>query len=380
MEISKRIYSLDVFRGATIAAMILVNNAGSYDHVYAQLLHADWHGWTFTDWIFPFFLFMVGVSMVFSFQSRLGHGHTRKQLLQHALRRTVILFVIGLFINGFPFGLIPGSQFLFSTWRIPGILQRIGVCYFFSSLIFLYTKPHRRWFWIGGLLGFYWLLIKLIPVPGYGAGVLTPKGNLVWFLDSILLGKHTWLFAPVQGFDPEGILSTIPAIASTLLGVQAGNWLRSEHSREEKTARMFVVGNFSLLLGVIISIWLPINKNLWTSSFVLFMNGWALVCFATIYWIVDVKAKTRGTKVFVIFGMNAITVFTLAELLANLLWAISWQRPDGAITTLHDAIYEVVFLPWSSPVNASLFFAIVYVLGMYAVAWGMWKKKWFVKI
>ncbi|HQM35694.1 MAG TPA: heparan-alpha-glucosaminide N-acetyltransferase domain-containing protein, partial [Candidatus Marinimicrobia bacterium] len=268
MEHSKRIYSLDVFRGATIAAMILVNNAGSYDYVYPQLLHAEWHGWTFTDWIFPFFLFMVGMSMVFSFESRLKRGDTHQQILRHSLKRLLILFALGLFINGFPFGLIPGSQFSIATWRILGVLQRIGICYFFTSLIYLNVKPKGQWLWIGILLGIYWFALKVIPVPGYGAGVLEPEGNLAWFIDKTLLGKHTWAFAPVFGFDPEGILSTIPAIASTLLGVQAGRWLRSERSQEEKTAGMFVAGNLCLLLGIIMNIWLPINKNLWTSSYV----------------------------------------------------------------------------------------------------------------
>jgi len=380
MDISKRIYSLDVFRGATIAAMILVNNAGSYDHTYPQLLHAEWHGWTFTDWIFPFFLFMVGVSMVFSFQSRLKRNQTREQLLLHSLRRSAILVAIGLFINGFPFGLIPGSEFSFATWRIPGILQRIGLCYLFTSLVFLYAKPRTQWLWTSGLLSAYWLLIKLVPVPGYGAGILDPEGNLAWFLDSTLLDGHTWFFASVQGFDPEGILSTIPAIASTLLGVQVGFWLCSERNPEEKTAGVFIAGNLCLLLGVIMSIWLPINKNLWTVSYAVFMTGWALICFATIYWIVDVKGKTRGMQPFVIFGMNAITIFTLAELLASLLWAITWPIAGGEIMTLHDAIYEHLFLPLASPVNASLLYAIVFVSAMYTVAWGMWKKGWFVKI
>ncbi|HPN75084.1 MAG TPA: heparan-alpha-glucosaminide N-acetyltransferase domain-containing protein, partial [Candidatus Marinimicrobia bacterium] len=164
MEHSKRIYSLDVFRGATIAAMILVNNAGSYDYVYPQLLHAEWHGWTFTDWIFPFFLFMVGMSMVFSFESRLKRGDTHQQILRHSLKRLLILFALGLFINGFPFGLIPGSQFSIATWRILGVLQRIGICYFFTSLIYLNVKPKGQWLWIGILLGIYWFALKVIPV------------------------------------------------------------------------------------------------------------------------------------------------------------------------------------------------------------------------
>ncbi|RKY47188.1 MAG: DUF5009 domain-containing protein, partial [Candidatus Neomarinimicrobiota bacterium] len=147
MEISHRIYSLDVFRGLTIAAMILVNNAGSYDHVYPQLLHAAWHGWTVTDWIFPFFLFIMGISLVFSFQNRQKKGQSRRQLIWHILRRSAILFALGLFINGFPFGLIPGSGFALETWRIPGILQRISLCYLFSGLIFLYNNWRSRWYW-----------------------------------------------------------------------------------------------------------------------------------------------------------------------------------------------------------------------------------------
>jgi len=377
---SKRLVSLDVFRGATIAAMILVNNPGSHEHVYAQLMHAAWHGWTVTDWIFPFFLFMVGISMVLSFQKRLQHGASRRQLLKHVLRRSAILFMIGLFINGFPFGLVPGHQFSFSSWRIMGILQRIGLAYLFASLIYLYNTRYGQIVWTVVLLIGYRLMLSWIPVPGYGAGVLKPAGNLCWYVDSHLLAGHTWHFAPVKGFDPEGLLSTIPAIASVLCGVLAGYWLQEPRSPDEKTSGMFVAGNALLLFGVIWNVWFPINKNLWTSSYVVFMAGWALICLAMIYWIVDIKGYQRWAKPFVIFGMNAITVFTLAELLANLLWAIAWQKSSGEITTLHDAVYEKLFLPLANPVNASLLFAIVFMLIIYLVAWVMWKKKWFIKI
>ncbi|HAE87825.1 TPA: DUF5009 domain-containing protein [Candidatus Marinimicrobia bacterium] len=380
MEISNRIYSLDVFRGLTIAAMILVNNAGSYDYVYPQLLHAEWHGWTVTDWIFPFFLFIMGISLVFSFQNRQKKGQTRRQLIWHIFRRSAILFALGLFINGFPFGLIPGSGFSLETWRIPGVLQRISLCYLFSGLIFLYSGWQHRWYWVVGLLGLYGLALKLIPVPGYGSGILAPEGNLVWFLDSTLLGKHTWSFAPVSGFDPEGILSTIPAIASTLLGVQTAHWLKTGTTRQEITNHLFIAGHLSLVIGLLLSLWLPINKNLWTSSYAVFVNGWALICFAFLYWMIDVKGYRKGTKPFVIFGMNAITVFTLSELLAAILWAVSWQTDDGKLITLHDALYDVVFMPVADPVNASLLFAVVFVGLMYCAAWFMWKMKWFVKI
>ncbi|MCF7740985.1 MAG: DUF5009 domain-containing protein, partial [Candidatus Marinimicrobia bacterium] len=341
---SKRMVSLDVLRGATIAAMILVNNPGSHEHIYAQLQHAEWHGWTFTDWIFPFFLFMVGISMVLSFRKRLNQGASRQSLLIHVLRRSAILFAIGLFINGFPFGLLPGTEFSFSTWRIMGILQRIGLAYFCASLIFLYTDLRGQVLSIVAILIGYWLMLRFIPVPGFGAGVLEPKGNLCWFIDSHLLNTHTWRFAPVEGFDPEGLLSTIPAITSILFGVMTGHWLRKQKTPAEKTAGMFVVGNILLLFGVIWSNWFPINKNLWTSSYVVFMAGWALISLAMIYWIVDVKGYQKWSKPFVIFGVNAITVFTLAELLASFLWSIIWRNQAGDITTLHDVIYEKIFL------------------------------------
>ena len=380
VKIQQRVYSLDVFRGATIAAMILVNNAGSYDHVYPQLLHAAWHGWTVTDWIFPFFLFIMGISLVFSFQNRQKKGQSRRQLIWHILRRSAILFALGLFINAFPFGLIPGSGFALETWRIPGVLQRISLCYLFSGLVFLYSNWRHRWYWIVGLLGLYGLALKLIPVPGYGSGILAPEGNLVWFIDSTLLGKHTWFFAPVRGFDPEGIFSTIPAIASTLLGVQTAHWLKTGTSRQEITNKLFIAGHLSLVTGLLLSFWLPINKNLWTSSYVFFVNGWALICFAFLYWTIDVKGVRQGTKPFVIFGMNAITVFVVSELLASVLWAVSWIKETGEFITPHDALYNLLHVVIPGPVVASLCFALLYVLLMYLMAWFMWKMKWFVKI
>ena len=380
MDVSKRFVSLDVFRGATIAAMILVNNPGSWDHVYSQLRHAEWHGWTFTDWIFPFFLFIMGVAMAFSFPKRLQKGQSNSQLLMHALRRSLILFALGLFINGFPFGVIPGHEFSLNTWRIPGVLQRIAICYLVVSYLFLYSDNRRMVLWIFGLLTGYWLLMRFVSVPGFTRGTLEPLGNLCWYLDSKLLGGHTWVYAPVPGFDPEGILSTIPAIASTLVGVLCGKWLLSGKTNEEKTIWMYAMGNGLLLLGVILNNWFPINKNLWSSSYVIFMSGWALICLATIFWMVDLKGYRKWSSPFVILGMNAILIFTLSEVLAMVLWTISWKLPDGNLITLHDYLYEHCFASWISQLNASLLFAIVFVLLMYLVAWLMWKKGWFLKV
>ncbi|MEK9136743.1 MAG: DUF5009 domain-containing protein, partial [Bacteroidota bacterium] len=254
-----RLVSLDAFRGATIAGMMLVNNPGSWSNIYPQLAHAKWNGWTFTDWIFPFFLFIVGVAMTFSFAKRMEAAGEKSKLYAQVFRRTAIIFVAGVFLNGFPFGLLFGHHFDVATMRIPGVLQRIALCYFFASVILLNTTIRGQINWILGLLTGYWLLVKLIPVPGYGAGILEPLGSLCWYIDATLLSGHTWSGAPVPGFDPEGILSTIPAITTTLFGVLTGHFLRSSYTKEEKTAWMFVAGNLLLLVGAILDMGLPIN-------------------------------------------------------------------------------------------------------------------------
>ena len=376
----KRLVSLDAFRGATIAGMMLVNNPGTWSAVYPQLLHASWNGWTFTDWIFPFFLWIVGVAMTFSFAKRVEQGGKKGELTLHVLQRSAVIFALGLFLNGFPFGLAFGHEFSFATIRIPGVLQRIAVCYFIASVIVLNTNVRSQIAWIVGLLAGYWLLVKLVPVPGYGAGVLEPTGNLCWYVDSVVLKGHTWRGAPVPGFDPEGIISTIPAIATTLLGVMTGHWLRSTRSQEEKTAWMFVGGNILLLLGAILDMWLPINKNLWTSTYTVFMAGWALVCFATFYWLIDVKGYTRWAKPCVIYGMNAIAAFVMAGIVGRLLGLIRWQLDDGSVISLKNFTFERFFLPLGSPVNASLLFAIAFVLALYLFVWVLYKKKWFLKV
>jgi predicted acyltransferase len=376
----KRLLSLDAFRGVTIALMVLVNDNGG-DTTYAQLLHAHWHGWTMTDMIFPFFLWIVGVAMTFSFAKRIEQGEDKKKLVLHALQRSVILFIFGLIVNNFPFGLIGSGQFFWATWRIPGVLQRIAICYFIATIIYLYSSWRGQVAWIFGLLTSYWLLVKLVPVPGYGAGVLEPKGNLLWYIDSTILDGHTYVYAPESGFDPEGILSTLPAIATTLFGILTGTWLRrADRTKEEKTCWMFVVGIVLVLIGTILNMWLPINKNMWTSSYTVFMAGWALVSLGVFYFLIDVKGYSRWAKPFIIFGLNAIALYMFSELLASLLWVFPVAAPDGSAFSLHEYIYQSWFLPWASPVNASLSFAIAFVLLTYLVAWVLWRRKWFFKI
>lgn len=378
--VSQRLLSLDAFRGATIAGMILVNNPGTWSTIYPQLEHAKWNGWTFTDWIFPFFLWIVGVAMTMSFAKRMEQGADRKKLFMHVVQRSAIIFLLGLFLSGFPFGLILNHQFSFDHIRIPGVLQRIAVCYLIASAIVLTNGIRGQINWLAGLLGGYWLLVKLVPVPGFGAGVLEPIGSLCWYVDSNVLAGHTWAGAPAPGFDPEGIVSTIPAIASTLFGVLTGHWLRSDRSKEEKTVWMFVAGNFMLLLGVIMDMWLPINKNMWTSSYSIFMAGWALVCLAIFYWLMDVKGYVKWGTPFRIYGMNAIAVFVLSGIVGRLLGLIKIEQPDGSLRSLQGHIYQSAFVPIASPLNASLLYAISFILVMFLVVWFLWWRKWFIKV
>jgi predicted acyltransferase len=377
---SQRLLSLDAFRGATIAAMILVNNPGTWSAIYPQLRHAAWNGWTVTDWIFPFFLWIVGVAMTLSFAKRVEAGGSKKKLMGHVVRRAVIIFALGMFLAGYPFGLLFNHHFSWEHIRIPGVLQRIAICYLFASMIYLYTGLRGQVAWLLGLLAGYWILVANVPVPGYGAGVYEPMGSLCWWVDSNVLAGHTWRGAPVPGFDPEGIVSTIPAIATTLFGVLTGRWLRTDRSREEKTAWMFVAGNVLLVIGATLDMWLPINKNLWTSSYSIFMAGFAAVCLAMFYWLIDVKGYKKWATPFVIYGMNAITVFVLAGVVGRTIGLIKVAMPDGTELPLQAYIFQTYYLSIASPINASLLYAISFILVMFLVVWFMWWRKWFVKV
>ncbi len=376
---SPRLVSLDAFRGATIAGMLLVNNPGSWSDVYAPLDHAPWNGWTPTDMIFPFFLWIVGVAMTLSFARRVEQGADRSELFRHVVIRAAVIFGVGIFLVMFPFGLLPEHHFSFAKMRIPGVLQRIGVCYLAAGAIFLRTGWRGQLTWVVWLLVGYWALLVLVPVPGYGAGVLEPAGNLCWWIDSHVLAGHTWSGAPVPGFDPEGLLSTLPAIATMLLGVLAGQVMR-RWSGGALTARLLGGGIALLALGALMSLVLPINKNLWTSSYAVFMAGWAMALLAVFHWLIDVRGWSRWAQPWVIYGTNALLMFVSAGVLGRLLYLIKWTGADGQGITLKGYIYKAVFVPLASPVNASLLFALAFVLLHFVFAWFLWRKKWFVKI
>lgn len=366
-----RLMSLDVFRGATIAAMLLVNDPGTWSAVYPPLLHAPWHGWTFTDVIFPFFLWITGMAITLSTAKRLGRGDGRRDLMLHALRRSAVIFGIGLFLAGYPF-------FDFTIIRIPGVLQRIAMCYLIATVIYLTTTIRGQIQWTGSLLVVYWLLMKVYPVPGYGAGVLEKEGNFSQYIDSLILSGHMW--ASTKTWDPEGIVSTLPAIATVLFGILTGHILRARKTPEEKTAWMFVMGNALLFFGAVMSHWLPINKNLWTSSYSVFMAGLAANIFAFCYWIIDVKGYRKWGLPFKIYGMNAITIFALSGLLGKTALIVKITRPDGSRQSVWSYVFQHVFAPLAAPVDASLLFALSYVLLFFGLAYAMYRFKWFIKI
>ena len=367
----ERLMSLDVFRGATIASMLLVNDPGTWNAVYPPLLHAPWHGWTFTDVIFPFFLWIAGVSITLSAAKRMSRGATRARLMLHACRRAIIIFAIGEFLAGFPF-------FDFAHIRIPGVLQRIAICYLIATVIYLTTRLRGQIVWTSGLLAAYWILMKLVPVPGFGAGVLEKQGNFAQYIDNLFLSGH--MYAATKTWDPEGIVSTLPAIATALFGVLTGQLLRARKTPAEKTAWIFVMGNALLFAGAVMCLWLPINKSIWTSSYSVFMAGLAANTFGFCYWIVDVKGHRKWAVPFVIYGMNAITIFALSGLLGKTALLVKVTNPDGSQTSVWGYVFERVFAPLASLMNASLMFAVTYVFLFFCLSWLMYRMKWFVKI
>jgi predicted acyltransferase len=364
--------SLDVFRGMTVAGMILVNNPGSWAYIYAPLEHAEWNGWTPTDLVFPFFLFIVGVAITYALGGKLERGESQKQIIFGIVRRSAILFALGLFLNAFPFSPIENVTAL----RIPGVLQRIALCFLFASLIFIKTKIRGQIIWTIALLALYWLLMMTVPVPEYGAGVLTPEGSLESFLDRLLMSGH--IYKPTH--DPEGILSTLPAIATALCGVLTGHWLKSNRGMEERTNGMLIAGIALLGVGKFMGLWFPINKNLWSSSYVVFTAGAALIFLGVCYWLIDVKGYKKWAKPFIVFGSNAIAVFVASGMFSDILTVIKWNTAEGKQTTLRGYIYNTFFVSWAGDLNGSLAFAIAYILFWLAPMWLLYRKRIFIKV
>ncbi len=390
---ANRLVSLDVFRGITIAAMILVNDPGSWGHIYWPLEHAKWNGWTPTDLIFPFFLFIVGVAMTFSLASRVQRGASHMALAGHIVRRGALLFLIGLFLNAFP-------NFHWQGLRIMGVLQRIGICYIAAGWLYLLSFRHTRALGEPGdeqreaaatrrgvailivvavvILAGYWALMKFVPVPGYGAGHLDPDSNLAAYIDRTLMGGHLW--SQSVTWDPEGLLSTLPAIVTALFGILAGVWLRSSRTGARKAAGLALAGVIGMAAGRLLHPFFPINKNLWTSTFVIFTGGFAMLLLALCYWLVDLRGYRRWTPPTLVFGMNAIAVYVFAWLLSDFSVYFGFRDSDGDFQTWHGWIYDTYFAPHASPKNASLAFAIFFLLICYLAAWPLYRKRIFLRI
>lgn len=377
----QRLLSLDFFRGLTVAAMILVNNPGSWAHIYPPLEHAAWNGCTPTDLVFPFFLFIVGVSIAYAMGSKKLDKTTHKQIILKALKRAVTLYLLGFILAIFPRNF---SDFSFldslKTVRIPGVLQRISVVFIFATIIFVKMSEKNILRTMIGLLVVYWALMTFVPVPGVGPANLDKETNLAAWVDrTVLTEAHLWKSA--KTWDPEGLLSTLPAIATALFGVLVGVYLkRKDVDSATKISWLFTVGFLTTIAGLIWDLQFPINKSLWTSSYVLYTGGLATMFLSASYWLIDINQYKKFTTPFVVYGVNAITVFFLSGLMPRVLNMVKFDEPDGKQVGALAHFYKTFFVPYFSPINASLAYAIVFVLFWYVILWIMYKRNIIIKV
>lgn len=365
-----RLKSLDVFRGATIAGMILVNTPGSWSHVYPPLLHADWHGCTPTDLVFPFFVFIVGVSAWFSF-GKFDHKLNSKAA-QKILKRTFVIFLIGLLLNYFPF--IHKS---IGTLRILGVLQRIALAYGLGTLLCLAIPDLRKLAAVAVLLLLgYWALLRW----GVDSGFYTLEDNLVRKIDLAILGEnHVWQGKGIP-FDPEGLLSTIPAIVTVILGYFTGRILKGAPTGTEAIKNIVLGGAAAIILALIWNNWFPINKSLWTSSFVLYTGGIGMLILALLYWIIDIKKWRGWTFPFVVFGSNALFVYILSIVWVKIYFLIKIPGEDGISRNAYNYIYSEWFKPVFGAMNGSLLFALTHILIFWLILLLLYRKKIFIKV
>lgn len=423
-----------MFRGATIAAMILVNNPGTWSALYPPVGHAEWHGCTPTDLVFPFFLFIVGVAISLALPRQREKGKSDGEILLKVLQRSAILFLLGLFLAGFPrFGidtdaLSPSYRFIYylllagfvsslfilqlvtqkapaktyspqtqrmwriatavffaatvavgfthfdlSHIRIPGVLPRIALVYLISSIIFVKTGWKAQIGITAGLLLLYWFLMAVVPVPGIGPANFEAETNLGAWLDRLLLDGHLW--SQSKTWDPEGLLSTLPAIGTGLLGVLTGTWLQSDHPKSEIVIYLFIDGAICIVLALFWDLVFPINKKIWTSSYVLYSGGIAMQALAICYWFIDVKKPGKWIEPLMAYGSNAITAFVGSGMVAILL-----GRIKVGDTSLQGWIFDTFYASWLSPVNASLLFAITFVTVFFIPFWVLYRRKIMIKV
>jgi predicted acyltransferase len=379
----ERLTSLDVFRGLTVAGMLLVNDPGTWSAIYPPLEHAEWNGWTPTDLIFPFFLFIVGITTQLSINARRARGDDESAITRQIIRRGALIFLFGFLVNGFPFvawGSVAGNpdpslwaRFIdrLLHWRVMGVLQRIGVAYLISALIATRVRVRTQVIIIASLLFAYWFIMTVLPVPGSNGTpglLLLGNGATTWqgYIDRLLLdwsrfglGNHLWVSS--QTWDPEGILSTSGAVCTALLGNLAGRWIAQPKTLYERLAGLSAGGALAIMFGLMWHWSFPINKSLWTGSYVLFTGGLAAVSLATVMWLVDAQQWRWWTKPWIIYGMNPMVAFVGSGVLARLIYSIIKVNYNGRSIALQSAIYQSAFASWLAPKNASLAFALCFV-------------------
>ncbi|WP_137668079.1 acyltransferase family protein [Sphaerospermopsis reniformis] len=379
-----RLVSLDVFRGIAIASMILVNNPGSWSYIYPPLEHAKWHGCTPTDLIFPFFLFIVGVAMPFSFakyaRENTPENRPNRQVYLRIIRRGLVLFALGLFLTLLTFFLdftLKGIPIDLSKIRIMGVLQRISLTYVIAAFVVLQLSQRGLWIFSGiSLLG-YWVAMQLIPVPGFGAGNLSAEGNFAGYIDRMILGsQHLYQSGP---FDPEGLFSTIPALVTVLIGYFTGSWLQKQQVKTRTSVNLVIWGLGCLIIGILWGFVFPINKSLWTSSYVVYTAGWALLVLALCYEVVEVRGLKKWGFPWEVMGLNAIFLFVGSGVVGRILVKTSVGSGKDAVAT-KTWIYDNLFSAWAGNMNGSLLFAITNLLLWWLVLYFMYRRRWFLKI
>ena len=391
----ERLVSLDVFRGLTVAGMLLVNNPGTWSAIYPPLEHAAWNGWTPTDLIFPFFLFIVGITTELSLRARRARGDDERAILRQILRRGALIFLFGFLLSGFPFfpwpPALPEASFLdrvvdrLEHWRVLGVLQRIGLAYLFGALLTWRTTLTQQVGILAVLLFGYWALMTLVPVPDTGVAgrfVLDhPDQLLSAWLDRTILGtNHLWIGA--KTWDPEGVLSTVPAIGTMILGTFAGRWIaHQERTLTDRLAGLFAVGAMAMMLGLMWHWVFPINKSIWSSSYVIFTAGMGAVSLATCMWIIDVMQVRRWTFPFVVYGTNPMLAFLGSGLMARLISSIwTWETGTGSRISAQGFVFNTLYASWLPPREASFAYAVSFVALWFLLLWGAWKRGFVLKV
>ena len=344
--------------------MILVNDPGSWSYIYSPLMHAQWHGCTPTDLIFPFFLFMVGMAVSLG---RPKEGEARVQISKKILKRSIYLIMIGLFLNGFPY-------FELAALRIPGVLQRIGLVFLAIAMMHQYVSTRMQILTGSTLLMLYWIVMTFIPIPGIGSSNLEPGTNMAAWFDQLFLSGHMWSISKI--WDPEGLLSTLPAVVTGLLGMFTGKLLFRAEEKLEGLAKVFVLGNILILLALAWDMTFPINKSLWTSPFVLYTGGIAMNFYGVLYWLLDVlKYRSKVIFPFEVFGSNAITAYTLSGILATLFGIIEIGEHS-----IHGLIYHAIVRVFGDLYFSSFIYAITFVVLCYVPILILYRKNIFIKV